>query len=345
MHLDMDAFYVNVHLLAHPADAGLPLAIGGSPHKRGVVTSASYEARKFGVRSAMPMKTAVRLCPQMRIAPPDWEQIRAKSREVMAFLREVGPTEQVSVDEAYVDLSRHADPPQAAITLRERVKQETGLPASVGLSSSKLVSKVASDFDKPEGCTIVAPGMEGAFLAPLPVKVIWGIGRVTNERLAELGIKTCGELAAWSAEELAQHFGNQAESLIRRASGVDNRAVKSLRGVPKSISQERTFSQDVGDAIRLSDKLYEMCERVAESLRRQELVARTVTVKFRWSDFTTFTRQRSVIHPIDDGEEMFRVAESIWREWWPEGRPMRLLGVGVSNLEGLEQLRQLAFPF
>ncbi len=345
MHLDMDAFYVNVHLLAHPADAGVPLAVGGSPHKRGVVTSASYEARAFGVRSAMPMKTAVRLCPQMKVVPPDWEQIRACSRRVMAFLREVGATEQVSVDEAYVDLSRHADPAQVAISLREKVKRETGLPASIGLATSKLVAKVASDFDKPEGCTIVAPEQEAAFLAPLPVKVIWGIGRVTNARLGEIGIRTCGQLAESSAEILAPIFGNQTESLIQRAAGIDPRTVESARGVSKSISQEWTFTQDTSDAIRLSEKLYEMCVQVGESLRREELVARTVAVKFRWSDFTTFTRQRSTVPPIDDGDAIFRMAEGIWREWWPEGRQMRLLGVGVSNLEGREEIRQLAFPF
>lgn len=345
MHLDMDAFYVNVYLLAHPDDVGIPLAVGGSPDKRGVVTSASYEARGYGVRSAMPMKTAVRLCPEMKIVPPDWEQIRACSREVMAFLREVGPTEQVSVDEAYVDLSHHADPAQVAISLRERVKQETGLPASVGLATSKLVAKVASDFDKPEGCTIIAPQMEAAFLAPLPVKVIWGIGRVTNGKLAEIGIQTCGELAESSAEILSPVFGNQTESIIRRAAGIDPRRVQSERGVSKSISQEWTFTRDISDAIQLSEKLHQMCEKVSDSLHREELVARTVTVKFRWSDFTTFTRQRSVTPPIEDGEAIFRLAEEIWREWWPEGRPMRLLGVGVGNLEGRERIRQLAFDF
>ncbi len=345
LHMDMDAFFVNVHLLNAPDDRGVPLAIGGSPENRGVVASASYEARRFGVRSAMPMKTAVRLCRDLRIVSADWAQIRSASRHVMSILKEVGPIEQVSVDEAYVDLTAVEDPPQAAIALRERVSRETGLPASVGLATSKLVAKVASDFDKPAGCTIVSPLQEAAFLAPLPARVIWGIGERTSERLSEMGIETCHQLATAEVSVLESAFGNQAESLKRRAQGLDLRPVVSNRGMPKSISQEWTFNIDVGDAEKLSEKLHEMANQVSESLQRKELVARTVVVKFRWSDFTTFTRQRSTLMAIDDADEMFRVAERIWRDHWPLGREMRLIGLGVANLEPLKKLRQLPLPF
>ncbi|MCA9973463.1 MAG: DNA polymerase IV, partial [Anaerolineales bacterium] len=230
LHLDMDAFYVNVHLLDHPADAGVPLAIGGPPEARGVVASASYEARQLGIRSAMPMKTAVRLCPRLRIVPANWPRIRACSRQVMDLLAEYGPVEQVSVDEAYVDVGAWDDPVPVARGVQTAVYEQTRLPASVGLASSKLVAKVASDHEKPRGCTIVLPGAEAAFLAPLPTRAIWGIGPRTAERLAGLGITTCGQLAAAEPAALYELFGRQAESLQRRARGVDGRAVQAERG-------------------------------------------------------------------------------------------------------------------
>ena len=345
LHLDMDAFFVNVHLLDAPQDRGVPLAVGGKPENRGVVASASYEARQLGIHSAMPMKTAVRLCPDLRIVSADWEQIRSSSRYVMSLLNEVGPTEQVSVDEAYVDLSDVDDPSAAAIALRERVSRQSQLPASVGLSTSKLVAKVASDYDKPQGCTIVAPGREAAFLAPLSVRVIWGIGQRTAERLEGLSIKTCGELAATPIEKLEPVFGNQAESLARRAAGIDLRPIVTDHGLPKSISQEWTFNEDIADSAILAEKLNDMCVSISRSLQRKELVARTVSVKFRWSDFTTFTRQKSTMIPLDEAEDLAQLATLIWRNDWPDGKPMRLLGIGVSNLEPAKQLRQLAFPF
>lgn len=345
LHIDMDAFYVNVHLLDHPEDAGIPLAVGGRPEHRGVVASASYEARRLGIRSAMPMKTAVRLCPKLRIVSADWERIRHWSRQIMSLLEEVGPTEQISVDEAFVDVSAHVDPAQTAITLRERIKAESGLPASVGLATSKLVAKVASDFDKPEGCTIVAPQEETAFLAPLSVRVIWGIGQRTGERLAEINVKTCADLVETPLNILQSVVGNQAEAIQRRAQGIDNRPVITDYGVAKSISQEWTFSQDIAEKESLAQKLRQMCERVSESLEKRKLTARTVTVKFRWEDFTTMTRQRSLIRPISAPDDICQVAEAIWLENWEENRPMRLLGVGVSNISDTSQPTQLHFNF
>lgn len=333
LHLDMDAFYVNVHLLDHPEDAGLPLVVGGRPEGRGVVASASYEARRFGVRSAMPAATALRLCPDLKFANHNWPRIKTCSRQVMDLLRQIGPVEQMSVDEAYVDLSAHNPPETAAIALRRRVKEETGLPASVGLATSKLVAKVASDYDKPEGCTIVRPGQEEEFLAPLSVRVIWGIGPRTAERLAALDITTCGQLARTELAALRLEFGRQATGLQERARGIDDRPVSDEPELPKSISQERTFPRDVADPEYLQRKLEEMAATVANSLQRRGLVAHTVTVKFRWADFTTFTRQKTVSPPVDDEAAITRHARLLWREHWPEGKHMRLLGVGVSNLE------------
>ena len=333
LHLDMDAFFVNVHLLDHPEDRGVPVAVGGRPEGRGVVASASYEARRFGVRSAMPAARALRLCPEIKFVGRDWSRIRACSREVMAILRDYGPVEQVSVDEAYVDLSGHADPPALARAIRERVQVETNLPTSVGLAPNKLVAKVASDHDKPQGCTVVRPGEEEAFLEALPVRVIWGIGPRTAERLALMGIRTCGELAAANPGALELEFGGQGGSLQRRAQGKDSRPVEAERGTPKSISQERTFNQDVNDPAFLQEKLRSMAEGVAVSLQKHGLIAHTVFVKFRWADFTTFTRQRTVEVGMDEAEMIARQATTIWEEHWPEGQRVRLLGVGVSKLE------------
>ncbi|KAA3659970.1 MAG: DNA polymerase IV, partial [Chloroflexi bacterium] len=265
LHLDMDAFYVNVHILDNPEDAGIPLVVGGQPDKRGVVASASYEARQTGVRSAMPTSQARRLCPQVKIVPANWERIRESSRQVMVVLREYGPVEQMSVDEAYIDLSQQTQPEKVASQIQDRVKSETKLPCSVGLATSKLVAKVASDFDKPEGFTVVPSGTEAAFLAPMSTRAIHGIGPRTAEKLAAMSITTCAQLATAEFILLKQRFGNQAESLQQRAQGIDNRNVHSERGQAKSISQEWTFNTDVNDAKVLTNQLDKMCERVAKS--------------------------------------------------------------------------------
>ncbi len=344
LHVDMDAFFVNVHLLEHPDDAGRPIAVGGRADSRGVISSASYEARQFGVRSAMPSARALRLCPELKIVGANWSKIRECSRAVMTVLRDYGELEQISVDEAYVDLADHPDPEQQATSLPRHIKQETHLPASVGLATSKLVAKVASDFDKPEGLTIVLPGTEAAFLAPLSVRVIWGIGPRTAERLAAMEITTCGQLALADADQLRRRFGREADSLIRRARGIDNRAVESERGPAKSISQEWTFSQDVADEVRLREQLRTMADDVAQSLRRRRLVAYTVRIKLRWPDFTTFTRQHSLEVGTDDAETILRYAEVLWRDNWPPRQPVRLIGLGVGSLREAEE-RQLGFDF
>lgn len=334
LHLDMDAFFVNVHLLEHPEDAGIPLAVGGQPESRGVIASASYEARQFGVHSAMPSSRALRLCPQLKIVGRNWSRIKESSTLVMAILAEYGSVEKMSVDEAFVDFSGTAEPEMLAEVIQQRVKEETKLPASVGLATSKLVAKVASDYDKPEGCTIVFPGEEAAFLAPQPVRVIWGIGPRTAERLENLfNIRTCGQLASHDTVELVAEFGQHAEALQRRAKGIDRREVSIERGHPKSISQEWTFNQDVNDPQILRDQLRRQSTSVARSLQKRNLVAHTIRVKFRWADFTTFTRQKSLEVGIDDEERIYRLALAIWQENWPEGQRMRLLGVGVSSLE------------
>lgn len=249
LHLDMDAFYVSVHILDHPEDANVPLVVGGQPDKRGVVASASYSARQLGIRSAMPTKTAVRLCPTLKIVPVNWDRVREKSQEVMTILERFGAVEQMSVDEAYVDLTEHTSPEETAVLIRTTVKAETQLPCSVGLATSKLVAKVASDHEKPEGCTIIPPGSEAQFLAPLPTRAIWGIGPKTAEKLAQQSIITCGQIATADLTILRPIVGNQAEELQQRAQGIDGRTVNPDHGLAKSISQEWTFNTDIDDQI------------------------------------------------------------------------------------------------
>ena len=332
LHVDMDAFYVNVHLLDHSEDAGVPLVVGGQPDARGVVTSASYEARRHGVRSAMPTAQALRLVPSLKIVPPDWPRIRHCSQQVMAVLAEYGPLEKMSVDEAYVDVGQWDGAEAVARAVFERVPAETGLPCSVGLAMGKLVAKVASDFNKPRGFTVVPPGAEAAFLAPQPARAIWGIGPRTAERLAALGIHTCGELAAADLDRLRGAFGREAEKMVRRAQGIDERPVEPDHGPPKSISQEWTFSRDVADADVLRERMRQMATEVAADLQRRNLLAHTVRVKFRAPDFTTFTRQRSLEIGTDDAATLYRIAAAIWAEHWPAGKPMRLLGVAAAGL-------------
>ena len=344
MHLDMDAFYVNVHVLDHPDDADVPLVVGGKPDSRGVVSSASYEARKLGIRSAMPTATAVRLCPSLKIVSPDWSRIRECSQQVMEILRQYGPVEQISVDEAYIDLSEVADPLPLVDEMGTAVFTQTNLPASVGLATSKLVAKVASDHEKPQGRTIVLPGFEAIFLSPLSTRAIWGIGPRTAEKLAAMDIETCGQLALADLGTLHRQFGNQAESLQRRARGIDSREVHAERGLPKSISQEWTFSRDVSDPEKLKEQIRKQAESVSRSLQKRNLVAHTIKIKLRWSDFTTFTRQKSTTVGVDDVDSIYRIAESLWADNWQPERAVRLIGVGATGLKEIDQ-RQLGFQF
>ena len=344
LHLDMDAFYVNVHILDHPEDKGIPLIVGGQPDKRGVVASASYEARARGIRSAMPCSQAMRLCPQVKIVPANWPRIHECSAQVMAILEAYGPVEKMSVDEAYVDLSEQEQPEVMAREVQTAVHTQTHLPCSVGLATSKLVAKVASDHDKPQGCAIVSPGQEADFMAPLSTRAIWGIGPKTAEKLSALGIQNCGQLATADLGQLQAALGNLAAELRQRAQGIDPRRVQPQHGPPQSISQEWTFSNDINDSAVLRSQLEKMCRSVARSLQKRQLVARTVYVKFRWADFTTFTRQKSVTVGIDDDVDIYRLADAIWSENWPPGQRMRLLGVGVSNLEEAS-VRQMGFEF
>jgi DNA polymerase IV len=336
VHLDLDAFFAAVEVLEDPALAGKPLIVGGRPEERGVVASASYEARARGVRSAMPTYRALALCPEAVVRPARHGVYGGYSRRVMAILEEAAPlVEQMSIDEACFELTGHVDDWQAGVEIarlvQRRVRDEVGLSASLGVATNKLVAKVASDRDKPGGLTVVRPGEEAAFLAPLPVRVLWGVGPVTAQRLAELGVETVADLRRLDPAELAARFGSHGLHLGQQAQGLDDRPLSTDHEI-KSVSQETTFARDVVQPEALHAHLHELSQGVARRLRRRELAAGTVAIKLRYADFSTVTRQMALAVPTDDGEVIYRAALVLLQRTWRRGRPVRLLGVAGQRL-------------
>ncbi len=289
----------------------------------------------------MPMSQAVRLCPELLIVDSHMGEYSRVSAQVMAILHELTPlVEQLSVDEAFLDVSSHSQPPEEmARTLQSRVRDALGLPASLGVATNKLVAKIATDVGKaavrsgdyPRSIQVVPPGQEAAFLAPLPVDALWGVGPKTAEKLAELGIHTIGDIARFPASELARRFGKNGNDLHRRAQGIDPREIVTEREA-KSISQETTFATDLADGQTLARVVTEQAGQVAHRLAREKLAARTVTLKLRWPDFTTLTRQSTGEQPISSSQEIARLALQLLADNRPPGQPVRLIGVGVSGL-------------
>jgi DNA polymerase-4 len=335
-HLDLDAFFAAVEILENPDLEGKPVLVGGQPGGRGVVTSASYPARAFGIRSAMPTSRALGLCPDAIVLPPRHPLYRRYSRRVMQVLRQASPlVEQASIDEAYLDLTSEISAWDAATEIARRiqwrVREEVGLSASLGVATNKLVAKVASDQGKPGGLTVVRPGEEAAFLGPLPVRVLWGVGPVTARRLAQIGVTTVGDLAQMPEAELRDRLGRYGTTLVRMARGIDHRPVVTQRE-RRSVSQERTFARDVTDAEALKGQLWQLSQGVANRLRRMGLAAGAVSIKLRYSDFTTLTRQMTLPLPTDDERVIYRVACTLVGRAWEQGRPVRLLGIAARAL-------------
>lgn len=353
LHIDMDAFFASVEQRDHPAYRGRPLIVGSPPDQRGVVCAASYEARQFKVRSAMPSRTAARLCPQGIFVRPRMDVYRAESARIMAILQGFTPLiEQVSVDEAYVDASALVhDCPDAdaaieaahplAIEIKRRIRDECRLTASVGISSNKFLAKLASDFQKPDGLTLIRDSDKVAFLRPLPVSVIHGVGPVTAEGLRALGLMTIGDLQD-TAISLEQVAGSFARKLKERAFGNDDRPI-DLSDERKSISAENTFLHDTDDRAVLRAALREMAADVARSLGRHGAGALTVQVKVRYGDFRTLTRQVRVEEPVTTDREIYRLACHLLARHALVSEPLRLLGIGVSTLVPPSQ-RQLRLP-
>ena len=335
LHADFDAFYASVEQRDNPALKGKPVVVGGSPDSRGVVASASYEARRFGVRSAMPMRTALQRCPQAIRVGARFDRYGEVSRQVMAIFHEITPlVEPLSLDEAYLDVTGSVTPARApadiARELKRRVKADLGLTISVGVATSKSVAKIASDLDKPDGLTIVSPGSEREFLAPLPVEKLWGVGPKTVARLDAEGIHTIGDLTSRTEEWFGARFGRTGPFMRKLALGQDERSVVVQRE-RKSVSAETTLAQDTDDPEVLSELVHRLSQRVAGDLRRHELRGRTVRVKLRLADFTTFTRQRTVADPVESAEHIAAAASALLRAEMRPGRLFRLVGVGVSG--------------
>jgi DNA polymerase IV len=339
-HLDIDAFFAAVEIHRRPELRGRPVVVGGDPHGRGVVATASYAARRFGIRSAMSAAEALRRCPEAVFVRPDMALYREWSERVWDVVRErASAVEVLGLDEGYLELP---DEGAGAVAegVRRAVAERVRLSCSLGVATCKVVAKVASDRDKPGGVTVVAPGDEAAFLAPLPLRALPGVGPRTEERLGRAGLGTVGELAALDDEALRGLVpGRFGEDLRRRARGVDPRPVASQPAERVSVSAETTFARDVSDAAQLESVGRGLAERVAESLRRRGRAGRTVTVKLRYADFQTITRGQTVAAPLDDGGAIWATAAALVARALAE-RPgaLRLLGVGVSGLRAERQL-------
>ncbi len=348
LHLDLDAFFCAVEELHNPSLRGKAFAVGGRPEERGVVASCSYAARRFGVRSAMPMSRALRLCPGLLVISHHRGNYGEMSEKVMQRLHDLSPlVEQISIDEAFVDISDLRESPETiACRLQKRVNDELGLPCSVGVAANKLVAKIATEVGKksgkqgepPNALTIVPPGTEAAFLDPLPADMLWGVGPKTAAKLAGVGIKTIGDIARRPAADLVRWFGENGRDLHRHARGVDERPIVTEYEA-KSISQETTFARDVSDDKALADTLRELSAEVGRRLRKSDLAGTTVKIKLRWPDFTTLTRQVTLSQPADQDDEIYRLALALLGKVRAKGKAVRLIGVGVSGLGA--PLRQL----
>lgn len=337
LHLDIDAFYASIEEILDPSLNGKPIVVGARPEQRGVVSSASYAARAFGIHSAMPTAQALRLCPQVVIITPHRRAYSEYSARMMSILSEYSPLiEPLSLEEAFLDVTgcepRWGSPEELARRIQKRLEVELGLSASIGLATNKLVAKIASGLEKPRGFVVVPHGKEAEFLAPLPVEKLWGVGEVTARSLHEMGVFTIGQLAQLPTAQLEARFGRRGRDLHRQARGIDDSPVVVERE-EKSLSREVTFAQDIGDRQVLRKTLLSLSEDVARRLRRRGLRGRTIKLKLRYADFTTLTRQVTGDTPTDLEQVIFDQAARLLDRAWDRRRKVRLIGVGVSKFE------------
>jgi DNA polymerase IV len=347
-HVDMDAFFVSVEELFEPSLKGKPVVVGGQRHERGVVSAASYEARKFGVHSAMPLRTAAKLCPQAIFVDGHPDRYRECSERVYEVLNTFSPlVEMASIDEAYLDMTGtdrlHGPPLRAAHTLHTRMKTDTRLNCSIGIGASRLIAKVSSAKAKPNGLLWVVPGQEAKFLAPLDVRDIPGVGKVMEQNLHAMGIRQVGDLSKLEEDVLEERFGKWGLALAGKARGQDaggwfDRDVAG-ETTPKSMSHEHTFNEDTADQEQLESTLMRLSEMVGRRLREHGLHARTLQLKLRYKDFSTLTRAHSLAEPTQLDTEVFAQVRSLFRKTWRQGEEVRLLGVHASSLaEGAGQI-------
>ncbi len=342
VHADLDAFYASVEVLDDPSLRGKAVIVGGQPNERGVVSAASYEARAFGVHSAMPLRTAARRCPSGVFLPGRPERYRALSERVMEVFAAFTPLmEPISLDEAFLDVSgsglAFGDGETIARRIKQRVIDEIGLVVSVGVATNKLCAKVASDLRKPDALVVVPPGEEAAFLAPLPIRRLWGVGPRAQAVLSEYGVTTIGQLAALPADTMHRRFGRHGDELATRARGIDDAAVQPAHA-PKSIGHEHTFDVDSADVRRLEATLLDLAESVGNRLRRHHLAAGAVQLKLRYEGFETLTRQLSLAQPTRDATPLYHTALALLRKTLVTGRGVRLIGLTAISLSDAQQL-------
>ncbi len=349
LHVDMDAFFASVEQLDHPALRGRPVLVGGSAEGRGVVSAASYEARRFGARSAMPMSTARRLCPDAVVMPVRMDRYRELSRQVFQILEEFSPlVEPLSIDEGFLDLTGTEGlwgaPAEAARRIKARIRAETGLTASIGVAPNKFLAKLASDLEKPDGLVHISPERVRAVLDPLPVTRLWGVGEATAHRFERLGVRTVADVRRLPPERLRREFGTAGEQFHRLARGVDDRPVSPDHSA-KSIGHEVTFPRDVSDPEHLRAVLLHQVEDVAYRLRKHGLYARGMTLKLRYGDFSTITRAATLRTGTNLTTELWELARSMFEAWLEERHaPLRLIGAAAGQLCGVNGRQLALFP-
>jgi DNA polymerase IV len=336
VHVDMDAFYASIEQRDDPSLRGRPVAVGRLPSDRGVVAAASYEARKFGVHSAISSAVALRLCPDLVLVRPDFGKYRSVSAQVFEIFRAVTPlVEPLSLDEAYLDVTENAWGEALGMTVARRIKEQirdvTRLTASAGVAPNKFLAKIASGWRKPDGLTVIAPGRVESFLRDLPVGALWGVGPVTAKRLDAIGVKKVPELRDADRQLLERTVGSAAAWLMQLAHGIDQREVEPDRPA-KSSGSESTYSQDLVDIVRIREEVSQMARDAADWLEGRQAYARTVTIKVRYSDFTTITRSHSALPATRERDEIVRRAIGLLLRTEAGRRPVRLLGVTVHNL-------------
>ena len=341
-HLDLDAFFCAVEVLIKPELEGKPFVVGGKSN-RGVVTSASYAARRFGVRSAMPMARATQLCPGLIVVSSTRNEYGKRSKQVMEILNGFSDhVEQLSIDEAYIEVNKNSSDSilKKAKDLQSEILNKTGLPCSIGVASNKLVAKIANDFGKastktnsyPMSIKIVEEGAEREFLHPLPVDMLMGVGPKTAARLEELGIYTIGDISDWPLTDLVNRFGQSGYSISLKSQGIDNRKINTKRR-SKSVSQESTFFEDISDEKKILSIIKKQSDKIGKSLKSSEKKGATIKIKLRWTDFSTITRQKTIEFPTNDPKIIYSNAKSLLAENWNKKRPIRLIGVGISNFD------------
>ncbi|MFA5866286.1 MAG: DNA polymerase IV [Phycisphaerae bacterium] len=341
LHIDMDAFFASIEQEDHPQLQGKPVLVGGSAKERGVVAAASYEARRFGCHSAMPMATAMRLCPQAVIMPGRMQRYAEVSEQIFEIMGQFTPEiEPLSIDEAFLDVTGceklFGPAEHIAREIKRQIHQRTHLTASVGVAPNKLLAKLASDLKKPDGLVIVPVDRVEEFLDPLAISRLWGVGKATLPRFEELGLRTFGDVRKLSLEAIRKYFGSAGEDFYRFVRGIDDRPV-TTESETRSISTETTFAADVPvrELEYLRGVLLDQTDQVARRLRRQKLLARTVTIKIRSGNFTTITRSVTMESPTDQTQDFWNAAVELFRKWGNEKPfPVRLLGMGVSSLRG-----------